>query len=123
MAKKARLKAVDFFCGAGGMTAGFKKAKIKVLGGIDIDVDCRKTYRANNPSSKFIKADIKKLSFELLRKKLKIRRNDRSMIFIGCSPCQYWSKINTDKTKSEESKNLLKDFQRFVKHFRPGYVV
>jgi len=34
---KYQLKAVDFFCSGGGMTAGFCKAGIKVLGGIDID--------------------------------------------------------------------------------------
>lgn len=42
---------------------------------------------------------------------------------IGCSPCQFWSIINTDKNKSEKSKNLLIEFRRFVEFFRPGYVV
>ena len=45
------------------------------------------------------------------------------MIFIGCSPCQYWSNIKTIKDKSEESKNLLVDFQNFVEYFRPGHIV
>jgi DNA (cytosine-5)-methyltransferase 1 len=44
------------------------------------------------------------------------------MIFIGCSPCQYWSIIKTDKTKSEKTKNLLHDFQRFVDYFKPGFI-
>ena len=42
---------------------------------------------------------------------------------IGCSPCQFWSIINTDKEKSNQSKNLLVEFQRFVQYFKPGYVV
>lgn len=42
---------------------------------------------------------------------------------IGCSPCQYWSVIRTDKTTSSKSKNLLHEFHRFVKHFNPGYVI
>src|SRR5690606_30229208 len=29
----------------------------------------------------------------------------------------------TDKTKSQKSKNLLVEFQRFVEYFNPGYVV
>ncbi|WP_262919980.1 DNA cytosine methyltransferase [Niabella hibiscisoli] len=45
------------------------------------------------------------------------------MILIGCSPCQFWSIINTDKKKSSESKNLLIEFRRFVEYFRPGFVV
>lgn len=129
MSKKKRktiskkLKAVDFFCGAGGMTKGFTEAGINVLAGIDIDSECQKTYTSNNSGVKFIHADIKKLTFKSLKDQAKIKRNDKELIFIGCSPCQYWSKIKTDKTKSEESKNLLKDFQRFVHHFKPGYIV
>lgn len=123
MTHYSELRAVDFFCGAGGMTYGFNKAGIKVLGGIDIDGECEKTYSSNNPGSKFLKADIKKMSYAFLMKKLAIKKNDDKMIFIGCSPCQYWSKIKTDKTKSEESKNLLGDFKKFVSHFHPGYIV
>jgi DNA (cytosine-5)-methyltransferase 1 len=120
---KRPLKAIDFFCGAGGMTNGFTKAGIRVLAGIDIDSECKETYEVNNPKSKFIEADIKKLTFKDLIKKTKIKRNDKRLIFIGCSPCQYWTKISTDKTKSKESRNLLKDFQRFVHYFKPGCVV
>ena len=61
---KSNLKAIDFFCGAGGMTNGFRKAGIKVIAGIDIDGKCKETYEKNNEGSNFILADIKKLSFE-----------------------------------------------------------
>lgn len=42
---------------------------------------------------------------------------------VGCSPCQYWSIIQTDRNKSQQSKDLLKEFHRFVKYYNPGYVV
>lgn len=116
-------KAVDFFCSGGGMTAGFRMAGVKVLGGIDIDADCRKTYTDNNPGSKFVHSDIKKLEFDKLEEELGISPNDDTLIFIGCSPCQYWSKIITNKTKAKETMNLLSDFQKFVAHFKPGFVV
>jgi DNA (cytosine-5)-methyltransferase 1 len=117
------LKAVDFFCGAGGMTEGFEKAGIRVLAGIDIDHDCKETYEKNHPRSLFIESDIKRLSVEALKKTLNLRINDPTLIMIGCSPCQHWSKINTERQKSEGSKNLLEDFTRFVKYFNPGYIV
>jgi len=123
MGVTGKLKAIDFFCSIGGMTYGFKQAGINVLAGIDIDASCKETYEYNNPDSKFIHADITNLSFEELKKKTGIKENDRNLIFIGCSPCQYWSIINTDKTKSTLTKNLLSDFQKFVEHFKPGYVV
>jgi DNA (cytosine-5)-methyltransferase 1 len=117
------LKAIDFFCGAGGMTEGFEKAGIRVLAGIDIDHDCKETYEKNHPRSLFIESDIKKLSVETLKGTLDLHIDDPALIMIGCSPCQHWSKINTERQKSEGSKNLLEDFTRFVKYFKPGYIV
>jgi DNA (cytosine-5)-methyltransferase 1 len=116
-------KAVDFFCGAGGMTYGLELAGIKVIAGIDIDEECKETYEVNNPGSQFILADIKKLSEADFQRITGIDRNDDSMTFIGCSPCQYWTHINTLKNKSEETKNLLGEFRRFVDYFRPGFIV
>src|SRR5262245_49070562 len=123
MTQEITLKAVDFFCGGGGMTYGFREGGIEVLAGIDIDLKCRETYEINNSPSKFILADIKDLSEESMENELGLKRNDDDLIFIGCSPCQYWSIIKTDKTKAEDSKNLLNDFQRFVDYFNPGLVV
>lgn len=117
-----QLLAVDFFCGAGGVTCGFRQADIKVLGGIDIDEVFKETYEKNNPGSKFIHSDISKLSFEDLQEKLEISKDYDHLIFIGCSPCQYYTNLKTDKTKSKESRLLLKDFQKFVEFFKPGYI-
>src|ERR1700739_2205301 len=121
--KKRNLKAVDFFCGAGGMTSGFRKAGIKVLAGIDIDTSCKDTYEKNNKGAIFIEENIKDLEVEKLATLIDIKRNDDNLVFIGCSPCQYWSIINTDKTKSKQTRDLLKDFQRFVEYYKPGFIV
>jgi len=117
------LKAVDFFCGAGGVTYGFRKAQIKVLGGIDIDPGLKETYETNNKGAQFIEADVSKLTFNELTQKLGIQSNDDNLIFIGCSPCQYFTTIQTEKEKSKKTRMLLVDFQRFVDYFRPGYIV
>jgi DNA (cytosine-5)-methyltransferase 1 len=115
------MKAVDFFCSAGGVTCGFKQAGIDVLGGIDIDPSCKETYEKNN-DAKYLCKDVSTLPKEEVGKFFKIRRNQRELIFVGCSPCQYYSNINTDKTKAEETRLLLADFQEFVDYYRPGYV-
>lgn len=116
------LKAIDFFCGGGGMSYGMQSARIKILAGIDYDESCKETYEANI-DAKFIKADVFKLKPEVLEDELGLEKNDDNLILIGCSPCQYWSVIQTDKKKSEKSKSLLLEFQRFVEYFNPGYVV
>lgn len=119
---ETNLKAVDFFCSGGGMSYGMQNAGIKVLAGIDVDVSCKETYKANI-NAEFIHADVFELKEKTIEKQLNLKRNDNDLVLIGCSPCQFWSIINTDKTKSQKSKNLLIEFSRFVKYFNPGYVV
>lgn len=118
-----KIKAIDFFCGGGGMSYGMKLAGVKVIAGIDNEIKCKKTYEANVKGSEFICEDVFDLKEQTLEEKLGIKKDDDSLLLIGCSPCQYWSIINTDKKKSEKSKNLLIEFQRFVNYFNPGYVV
>lgn len=117
------LKAVDFFCGAGGMSYGLQSAGVTVLAGIDNAIDCRDTYISNISGAKYIKHDIAGLSAPELGRRLNIVPGDPNLVFAGCSPCQFWSKIRTDKTKSEKTAHLLKQFQKFIKHFRPGFVI
>lgn len=121
--KTTELKAVDFFCGGGGMTYGLRLAGINVLGGVDIASDCRETYEYNNSPAKFVERDVSGLDAKTLSDIFDINPGDPSLIFVGCSPCQYWSKIRTDRNKSEKSAFLLKEFQRLVDAFSPGFVV
>ncbi len=117
------LKAVDFFCGGGGMSYGMLEAGITVLAGIDYEPDCKKTYEDNITGAQFIQADVFELREEELERTLNLDRDDDDLILIGCSPCQFWSIINTNRDKSTKSANLLIEFARFVKYFNPGYVV
>lgn len=115
------LQAVDFFCSAGGVTCGFRQAGIEVLGGIDIDIKCKETYEKNN-ATKFLCADISVLEKEKVGSFFGIRKNQDNLVFVGCSPCQYYSNIKTDKAKSQKTRLLLADFQEFVDYYRPGYI-
>jgi len=117
------MRVVDFFCGAGGMTHGLMRAGHRVLGGIDIDLDCKKSYEHNNPGARFLHGDITGLTCADLTAEFGLRREDDELIFVGCSPCQFWSKINTDRSRSEKTAYLLREFQRFVEACLPGFVV
>lgn len=120
---KKQIKAVDFFCSGGGMSCGMQQAGIEVVAGVDFDLTCKATYEANIKGAEFIHADVFKLKEEALEKDLGLKKNDDNLLLIGCSPCQFWSIINTAREKSAKSKDLLKEFRRFVEYFNPGYVV
>lgn len=116
-----KLKAVDFFCGAGGVTCGFKKIGIEVVGGIDFDPKHKDTYEKNN-NAIFVNQDVSNLEPAKLAKFLPVKKNDDDLIFVGCSPCQYFSNLKSDKEKSKAGRLLLEDFQEFVLFYKPGFV-
>lgn len=105
------------------MSFGMRQAGVKLLAGIDYEISCKDTYEANIPEAEFIHANVFELREQDLESRLGLERCDDSLVLIGCSPCQYWSVINTKKEKSEKSKSLLTEFSRFVEYFLPGYVV
>lgn len=94
---KRKIRAIDFFCGGGGMTYGLSQANIDVIAGVDIDVDAKATYEINNPRSTFIQADITKLKTNYFEENFSIKHCDNHLVLVGCSPCQYYSIVNTDK--------------------------
>lgn len=120
---KNKFKAIDFFCGGGGMTYGLRQAGIDVIAGVDIDKEAKDTYEFNNRGSAFIEKDIRNLRSNYFEKYYGVKRDDDTLILVGCSPCQFYSIINTDKEHAKKTKDLLRNFARFIKYYRPGYVL
>lgn len=118
-----KLKAIDFFCGGGGMTYGLRLSGIDVVAGVDFASECKSTYEDNNPGTKFVCSDVKDLKESYFEEKFGIFRNDDDLILVGCSPCQYYSIINTTREKAKKSKDLLREFKRFVDYYNPGFVL
>lgn len=117
------MRAIDFFCGGGGMTYGLRQAGIIVIAGVDYEPSVKETYEENNPGTLFIHSDIKRLRSNYFERHFNLERYDDELIFVGCSPCQYYSIINTERNKSKKTKNLLLSFFRFVDYYRPGFVL
>ena len=117
------MRAIDFFCGGGGMTNGLIQAGIEVIAGVDLDLEAKETYEHNNHGATFVNADLNRLHTDYFEKKMGVERFDDEMIFVGCSPCQFYSIIRSSKEKSIKTKDLLLRFRRFVDYYRPGYLL
>ena len=115
------IKAIDFFCGAGGLTRGLLNAGIDVLAGVDNDERLRETYTHNNRPSKFIKQDIKGIQIHRLREELGIAGQDTTL-YAACTPCQPFSTLNSLKGE-DDRKNLLLDFADIVRRSPPDFVL
>lgn len=110
--------ALDFFCGCGGVTHGFKKSGIEVISGFDLDPEVRFAYEENNSGSKFYNIDISKTSenIKVINSLLKSKRRD-ALIFSACAPCQPFSLHNRNH-KWDYRKSLMIKFIKVVKNLR-----
>ncbi|MFR3386727.1 MAG: DNA cytosine methyltransferase [Lachnospiraceae bacterium] len=71
-----KFKAIDLFCGAGGLSVGLKKSGFRVCLGVDIDEKALKTYKCNLKRTKVLKEDIKKVTGEKITELTGINRHD-----------------------------------------------
>lgn len=115
-----KIVAIDLFCGAGGLTNGFKEAGINVLAGIDIDKDAKKTYEINN-NVPYIQSDIRKITAKQI-KQIFQTENKAIKILAGCAPCQPFSNINKKDLKNDYRKTLLDEFGRLINGVKPHIV-
>ncbi len=115
------IKAIDFFCGAGGLTRGLLDAGIEVLAGVDDDERLQKTYEHNNKPSRFVCRDIKTINIDELREELGITPDD-TVLYAACTPCQPFSTLNQMKGK-DERKSLLLAFAVLVSKAPPDFIV
>jgi DNA (cytosine-5)-methyltransferase 1 len=115
------IKAIDFCCGAGGLTRGLLDAGIKVLAGVDIDENLRQTYETNNAPSKFLRIDLKKVNIHELRNELGITDEDL-VVYAACTPCQPFSTLN-QRHGEDDRKELLITFAEIVQAAPPDFII
>lgn len=118
----SKIKAIDFFCGAGGLTRGLLDAGIEVLAGVDNDERLQKTYTHNNKPSRFINKDIDAIDIHELRKELKIQIEDTTL-YAACTPCQPFSTLSRQNWEDDDRKSLLLTFAKIVKECPPDFIL
>ncbi len=115
------LTAIDLFAGPGGMTAGLKAARYRVIGAVEIDPDAVATYRANHTRVRVFKSDIGKVSVRYVMRVLKLKPGDLDLL-AGCPPCQGFSTLTTlngSLSIDDPRNDLIRDYVRFVRVMRP----
>lgn len=113
-------KAVDLFCGAGGLTRGLLDAGISVVAGYDTDNACRHAYEHNNAGARFITKSVSELSGKRLASHYP---KDHVRILVGCAPCQPFSRYTRGlATQSDTKWSLLHEFARLVRELKPHIV-
>ena len=113
------IKAVDLFCGVGGLTYGLQKAGIPVVAGIDIDDSCEYAYTHNNNCT-FIHKSVEDVTGKEIRALL---RGADVKILVGCAPCQPFSTAGKRLGINDPRGSLFMDFIRMIDYIRPRFFV
>ena len=124
MAKK-KPKAIDLFCGCGGLTLGLKQAGFEVIGAVDNDSLAVETYRVNHSEVHVWERDIQGLTVGWVKRKLGLRKGELDLL-AGCPPCQGFSTMRTlngGKKNRDRRNKLILEFQRFVEELLPKAVM
>lgn len=144
-----RTVAVDFFCGAGGMTNGLIRSGMHVLAGIDNEPMCEKTYRQNKnkngprpnylckdifPATKLYPRGQQSEISTALRELLTAYKRETglrkiNLVFAICAPCQPFTTISQIEMsegrqfKRINDSNLLLTTLTLIEEFRPAAII
>ena len=116
---QGRYKVLDLFCGAGGLSLGFRNAGFEIVGGVEWDNAAMETHRQNFKSKFEYCGDIKKITDEEI-----LRELQGVDVIIGGPPCQGFSSANRHEKEENDPRNqLFFEYIRFVKLLKPRVFV
>lgn len=112
------LTTIDLFCGAGGLTEGFRRAGFHCLYGNDANEDALRTFQLNHPEALADSRRIEQADPREVRTRLNMKKGQLSAI-TGGPPCQGFS-INAPERFLDDPRNaLFKHYIRFLDEFEP----
>lgn len=90
------IRAIDLFCGTGGLSLGLQQAGIEVVAGIDLERRCKYPYE-HNLNAQFIEASVVDVTAEMLDQ---LWGEGTLRLLAGCAPCQPFSSQRRGKDPS-----------------------
>jgi DNA (cytosine-5)-methyltransferase 1 len=123
MNTSSHLTAIDLFCGAGGLSEGFRQAGFHVLAGQDFDEIAGATFASTHPEAKFIGGPIQDVTVPALLKATGLARGEVDVL-IGGPPCQGYSVYNHhQRGETDPRAGLFREYLRIVKGLQPRWLV
>lgn len=112
--------AIDLFCGCGGVTAGLKAARFKVMAAVDNDPIACRTYRANHPSVRLWEKDIVDIDPWLMRESLPVLGT--LDLLVVCAPCQPFSSQRRSVAEDNRTSLMLQAI-KFAEALQPRLIL
>lgn len=109
-------RVLDLFCGAGGLSEGFRQAGFSIVGGIDFDEACVRTFARNHPSALPIRADIADVGPEVLAEVGPVE------VLVGGPSCQGFS-THGKRMETDPRNQLFREYLRVAEYVMPKWIV
>lgn len=111
------LNTIDLFCGAGGLSLGFKQAGYNVLAGLDNNEDALKTYQHNMGGALGLNEDLFHAEEAMNDVEKKIGTNKLDVLIAG-PPCQGFS-LTGSRDLHDTRNRLYLAVVKAVEYFKP----
>lgn len=109
---------IDLFCGAGGITEGFRNAGYRCLYANDCMAEAVDTFSLNHPEAWAEARDIEEVDPVQVRARLSLKKGALDVL-VGGPPCQGFSINAPERFRSDPRNKLFKDYLRFLEEFEP----
>jgi DNA (cytosine-5)-methyltransferase 1 len=116
--KKIPLKTLDLFCGAGGLTEGFRQAGYRCVYGNDVMPEAIDTFAHNHPEAIADPRPIEDVDPSEIRSKLGMEKGELDVL-VGGPPCQGFSINAPERFLSDPRNRLFKHYEKFLEEFEP----
>jgi len=122
-----RMKFVDLFCGAGGVTSGIEKAQslgkkiADVIACVNHDPIAIESHRSNHPNAFHYAEDIRTLNIRPLIQLVNSHREDYICLWASLE-CTNFSKAKGGLPRDADSRTLANDLFRYIDGINPDYV-
>lgn len=113
---------IDLFCGAGGLSEGFRQAGYNVLLGSDIDPTFGETFGRSHNGAVFLAKPIQSLSSAEILAKTGLCKGQLDVL-VGGPPCQGYSVYNHGRGEHDPRAGLFREYLRIVQDLAPKWLV
>ncbi|MFL6759256.1 MAG: DNA cytosine methyltransferase [Sphingomonas sp.] len=113
---------IDLFCGAGGLSEGFRQAGYHVLAGNDFFEAAGETYAHTHREARFLPNPIQDYSARDFLKAAGLKPGELDVL-VGGPPCQGFSVYNHQRGLHDERSSLYREYLRVVDGLQPNWVV
>jgi DNA (cytosine-5)-methyltransferase 1 len=118
-------RAIDLFCGAGGLTEGLRQAGYRVVGAVDSEAAACSTYSLNHRGVKLWEMDIRRLSGTTIMRELGLQPGELGLL-AACPPCQGFSTMRTKngtRRNRDKRNDLIFEVLRITRSMKPMSVM